>query len=407
MRNPPDAICELENLKIKDKAILLKEEIQESNLYLFTGFYCALNPHITFGVKKIPEKKVIENSHELFFPEFFENLKKLATRELSTNDAKELINSMMERSSTHMWNNFYRRILTKNMKCGVTIDLINSCAKELDTPGYLIPKFSYQSTIPYSRMINLSGEIILQPKVNGERIFITIYPNKLVQLFNKHGTELTQSNEIKNELISLAEDINVPMMFDGIITFDSQKLVLFDTLPLGDFEKGQCQISQRVRLVNLQLLPLMRKFNYITIIPYVLLNYDEESGKTEFNRFLNECIDTGYNGMIIKNANSEYTCSKNSNWMSIDLNKIIELYDIEFIEENNKLISLIGYALDNNGKSIKIVFDSELTEEEKDNFINKKKNFVDKFLIVRYYTRYKKNDHYRLLFPKFYPVSSR
>jgi len=131
----------IEELRMqRDK--IFKEQILSNFLHdkeFQQGLEMALSPFTTFGVAKIPISK--KDGFGLGFEQFSEDLaKKLISRKVTGNKARELIQEHMEYATKDEWNNWYRRILRKDLRCGVSVKTVNNVAKksDLDLSLYLV-----------------------------------------------------------------------------------------------------------------------------------------------------------------------------------------------------------------------------------------------------------------------------
>ena len=89
----------------------------------FTGVKLAYDILISFGVAKVAQitaDDTVVGTSTYTFQDFLALAEKLRTRQLTGNAAKEAIHDAAERSDTAMWNEFYRGILLKDLRCGVT-----------------------------------------------------------------------------------------------------------------------------------------------------------------------------------------------------------------------------------------------------------------------------------------------
>ena len=89
----------------------------------------ALSPFTTFGVAKIPISKT--DGFGLPFEQFKEELAEpLIERKITDNKARERIKEHMSYATKSEWNDWYRRILRKDLRCGVSVKTVNDVAKE-------------------------------------------------------------------------------------------------------------------------------------------------------------------------------------------------------------------------------------------------------------------------------------
>ena len=122
-----------------DKEKIIFESMDKGLDDFFEGIRMALDPLVTFGVKIVPEKEN-EKSQNFLWKDFKELANKLIQRELTGHAARDAIITAMESAKKEEWNGFYRRVLIKDLRCGVSEKTINKIAKKF--PKYAIPIFS-------------------------------------------------------------------------------------------------------------------------------------------------------------------------------------------------------------------------------------------------------------------------
>ena len=64
----------------------------------------------------------------------------LINRELTGHAARDAIALAMSVATAEQWNGFYRRVLIKDLRCGMSEKTVNKVAKEF--PQYAIPTFA-------------------------------------------------------------------------------------------------------------------------------------------------------------------------------------------------------------------------------------------------------------------------
>ena len=107
----------------------------------FEGIRMALDPLVTFGVKIVPEKDN-EKSQNFLWKDFKALANKLIQRKLTGHAARDAIIKAMESATKEEWNGFYRRVLIKDLRCGVSEKTINKIAK----------KFPKYATVSYTHL---------------------------------------------------------------------------------------------------------------------------------------------------------------------------------------------------------------------------------------------------------------
>ena len=123
-----------------DKEKIIFEAMEKGLNDFFDGVSMALDPLVTFGVKQVPEKEEETSSQGCKWSIFKELTNQLIKRELTGHAARDAINLVMKSATKEQWNGFYRRVLIKDLRCGVSEKTINKVAKKF--PKYAIPIFS-------------------------------------------------------------------------------------------------------------------------------------------------------------------------------------------------------------------------------------------------------------------------
>ena len=125
-----------------DKENIILNEMRSQNDVFLKGMELAYNKLLTFGVKKIPESN--EDGIGLSWEEFRILSEKLIQRKLTGYAARDEILEKMRKSKKDEWNYFFKRILQKDMRCGLSEKTINNVAVKNDFLRYKIPVFACQ-----------------------------------------------------------------------------------------------------------------------------------------------------------------------------------------------------------------------------------------------------------------------
>ena len=166
---------ELTSSRLSKEQIIL-DEMRNNNEIFFKGMELAYNKLITFGVKKIPNSE--ENGEGLPWDNFFKLSQDLSSRKLTGHAARDKILEIMNKSSKDEWNFFYKRILQKDMRCGLSEKTINNVAKKNNFDQFLIPVFACQlAQDSDSHKKKLTGKKFLEVKLDGVRVISVLYPD--------------------------------------------------------------------------------------------------------------------------------------------------------------------------------------------------------------------------------------
>ena len=176
------AKLEADNSRLAKEAIIQEHA---DNTELFEGFELALSPYITFGVKKVP-KHSGPDGQGLPWEAFKELASLLHTRQLTGDDAKSAIELALSASTGAQWNDWYRRILIKDLRCGVSEKTVNKIKKGA------VPVFECMLAhdgANHEKKIN--GVRLIEPKLDGVRcITVVDYEARTVVQYTRNGKVL-------------------------------------------------------------------------------------------------------------------------------------------------------------------------------------------------------------------------
>ena len=121
MRTQPEYLIrqlEIHNSRI-NKEQILESAVEEGLEEFFEGIRMCLDNLYTFGVKQVPIKDN-DQGQGLSWTNFVELADSLYRRKLTGHDARDAIQLAMDVATQGQWNDWYRRILIKDLRCGVS-----------------------------------------------------------------------------------------------------------------------------------------------------------------------------------------------------------------------------------------------------------------------------------------------
>ena len=354
---------------------------------------------------------------------------KLLKRELTGHAARDEILKIMEQSLNDEWNLFYKRILQKDMRCGLSERTINNVASKNNFLKYTIPVFSCQLAQDCElHKKKLTGEKNLEIKLDGVRAITILYPSGRIDIFSRNGKELNNFDHLKKEIntsmkLSLLKDA---LVLDGeVVSKNFQELMkqihrknstqnedaflyLFDVIPLLDFKKGiyKCPFKKRVLYLKELYLKNLNKSDKIKLINSKLVDLDTEQGKEEFKKFNKESIINGYEGVMIKDPHSFYECKRSTSWLKskpfIEISLEVVNYEEGTGRNQGKLGALIAEGEDD-GKFFKLNIGSGFSDSQREEYWKKKDELKGKIIEVRADSISKSQDgkFWSLRFPRF------
>ena len=422
MIKPWNIIQELEadNSRLKKEAII-KRESDADNKVFFDGVCMALDGFRTFGLKQVPKTHM--EGKGITWLEFKEVIRQLETREVTGNTARQMVQQLADDSKKEEWNDWYRRVLIKDLRCGVTHKTINKHSK------YKVPVFECMlATDSVKHEKKMVGNVIVEPKLDGVRVIVICDVDKdEVKLFSRNGKELSNFPEINKTFDDMLDQMSESMVFDGEVMSDDfqtlmreihrksgaktkdAKLNLFDCLPLSEFKNGG---SNSVNNVILKRKEMLESFKFhlksnIHLVEYVKMDLSDEDGQKQFADYNKMCIDRGFEGIMVKPVNGVYECKRSTLWLKVKpfIEVSLTVKDTEEGTGRNagKLGALIVEGKDG-GKFIKTNVGSGLSDTDRDTFWKDKDKLIGQVVEVRadaITQNQDVNNEWSLRFPRF------
>ena len=426
MKQPWEIIKDLEadNSRLAKEAIIVNEA-EIDNEPFFNGIKLALDPLITFGVKKVPEKKD-DHGDGLKLETFAKVAEALANRQLTGNLATSTVNDLMRKATQDQWNHWYRRILIKDLRCGVSEKTINTSVKKANKLQYEVPVFTCQlAHDSANHEKKVVGQKLVEVKLDGVRVITVVHPNGKVDQYSRNGKELVNFEAIKHQISKHAFTFGQPVVLDGEVmsssfqdlmkqvhrkenvTADDAVLHLFDILTLNEFLRGQGQHRQIDRSVSLDAWYNEFKDHLpnVSVVGRELIDLDTDQGQTQFKELNQRAIDGGYEGIMIKDPEAKYECKRTTSWLKLKpfIEVTLEVVDVEEGTGRNegRLGAFICEGVDDE-RSIRVNCGSGFTDSDRDNFWDNRTEILGRQVEVRADAITKNQDgSYSLRFPRF------
>jgi len=396
MNRPWKIIQELEadNSRLKKEAIIRREN-DADNVEFFEGVGMALDGFRTFGVKQVP--KSTKDGGGLTWSEFNELVRQLEFREATGNTAKQMVQQACDEANMEQWNDWYRRILIKDLRCGVTHKTINKHTT-MKVPVFEC-MLADDSKKHEKKMV---GDVYVEPKLDGVRV-ITIcdVDRDEVKMFSRNGKELNNFPKIIEQFDSMLDQMAESMVFDGeIMSDDFQTLMreihrkggaktddavlnIFDIIPLWAFKEGGYSASLQKRK------EMMDEYEYpsnISRVEYVKMNLSDDDGQKQFADYNKLCIDKGFEGIMIKPMDGPYECKRSSLWLKVKPFIEVSLKVVDTEEGTGRNVGKLG-ALVVEGtdmdKFIKTNVGSGLTDADRETFWKAKDKLLGQVVEIR------------------------
>jgi len=424
MLKPWEVIAELESDNSRlFKESVVKREAEADNAEFFRGCRAALDPMITYGIRQVEEKS--GDGKGLNPDTFWRTAEQLAGRQLTGNAAITAVNHMRMNAGEAEWNQWYRRILIKDLRCGVSEKTINKQVEKINGT-YVIPVFSCQLAHDgANHESKVSGKKLIEVKLDGVRVITIVYPSGHVDQYSRNGKELVNFEHIKQQFVKHAKLLREPMVFDGEVMSSSFQdlmkqvhrksdvaakdavLNLFDILTLKDFQAGYSPITQRERSNALKIWfdPIQDHMPNVTVVGQVLLDLDTPQGYQEFVDINTHAIKGGYEGIMIKDSEAGYECKRTTAWLKqkpyIEVSLVVVGTEEGTGKNAGRLGALIVEGTDD-GKLIRTNVGSGLTDDNRITYWASRDNLVGNIVEVRADAVTQNQDgSYSLRFPRF------
>ena len=400
MNNPWNVIQKLES----DNSSLFKQSVIKDNLDnvdFIEGAKMALDPLVTFGVKQVPFSET--DGPGVDDIEVGMVFVKLIKRTLTGHAARDAIQELCDKATNEQWNDWYRRILIKDLRCGTGAKLINKV--QADT----IPLFGCMLAHDGAKHPKkIAGECYVEYKYDGVRV-IAIVQNGSATLHSRNGKLLENFPHIEE---ALSKPEFEGLVFDGeVMSEDFQTLMkqvhrkenaqtedsylaVFDMLTLEEFDAGGTELNavqRRQRIVNLSKVFDRDTFenvmdNRIRLVDATLIDMDSDEGQVKFQQMNKRALDEGYEGLMIKPIKEGYKCKRSHAWLKIKPFIEVTLKVVELEEGTGKNEGLLGALVvegEDDGKFFRLNVGSGLTDENREQIWENQDKVIGQLVEIR------------------------
>ncbi len=420
-------ISSLENhpSRLNKEAIILAQA-EAGNDEFFEGCQLALDSMITFGLKQIPEKKD-EDGPGLSWNDFIVLVSGLRDRHLTGNDARDAVAEVIKQSTKSQWNGWYRRILIKDLRCGVSEKTINKVV-EKNYADYTIPVFSCQlAHDSANHESKVSGKKYIEVKLDGVRVLAIVRTNGHVSLFSRNGKSLDNFPHIEEQISAVVkkDPPKYDLVLDGEVMSSSFQdlmkqvhrksdveaqdavLHLFDMCPLDKFQEGKWDKDQETRSLYVYEWHKKHKADLpnVAVVGHELVDLNTDEGKKRFKEINQFAIDGGYEGIMIKDPNAPYECKRTTSWLKLKPFIEVSLSVVAVEEGTGKNVGKLGALVcegEDDNRSIRVNCGSGFTDSDRDTFWAGRETLIGQIVEVRADAITQNQDgSFSLRFPRF------
>ena len=407
---------------------LMAAKLGSANAQCFLfNCYQAYNPYYVFGVKKVPETVGLESKPNPW-PKFWAMLEGLRLRTLTGHNAKTAIESMSEQFDSVEWNGLCRRVIIKDLRCGITEKTLN---KVLGNTEWRIPVFTCQlATDSEKHVAKMTGIKRLEQKLDGVRV-IAVVTKTTVNLYSRNGKpfdnfpHIVQALEdIKNKFARTFQSWPHGFIFDGEVIGESFQALMkqaqrktdvqttgmtysvFDWIPLADFERGFCNAQQHKRLAVLEgYRAVFESTDCVRLMDGIEVDLATAEGHDILKRYSTDAVAAGFEGIMIKSLDAPYECRRSTFWMKLKPTITVDLNIVGFEEGTGRNAGRLGAIIcegDDNGRRINVNVGSGLSDANRDEYWSARDQLLGRVVEVAADAVTQNQDGtYSLRFPRF------
>jgi DNA ligase-1 len=411
-----------------NKEGIIESAMEEGLDEFFEGAKMALDKLYTFGIKQVPTKDQA-GGQGLPWVNFLQLAESLRRRELTGHAARDAVKLAMDVSTQGQWNDFYRRILIKDLRCGVSEKTVNKVAKKLKKPQYAVPVFEVMLAHDgANHEAKIQGKKLVEPKLDGVRCLTVVdYESRSVTMYTRNGKELENFPHITKFLEDNLDNIARSYVFDGEVvsaTFQTlmtqvhrksnvkasdARLMLFDVIPLSEFKQGLSTMGQRRRTNFLKenFSKLFSDSGSIDIIAQKEFDLDVFTDEVEFKDYNRAMVAAGYEGIMIKDPNGRWEGKRSVAWLKQKPFIEVSLSVTAVEEGTGRNVGKLGAVVcegEDDGKKIVVNVGSGFSDEQRREFWQAQDTLIGQVVEVRADAATRSQDSedvWSLRFPRF------
>ncbi len=335
----------------------------------------ALDPFITFGVNKVPMPDEPANLAWVFNENTWVLLEQLASRAITGNTATNWITDEMLTLSNES-RELLKRILTKDLRCGVTAKTVNTVA-----PG-TIPTFDCMLAHKYDERHIDVWPVAVEPKYDGMRALLILEPEG-GQFVSRTGKPYDAvqwlADEIHQWIFVERNALVTPMsgmIIDGELVdpegsfyrigaargkseYRNAHFMAFDMLRSDHFKRGHDPAPYHERQQCLAIWIVDINHNHVRRTPVWYAGNHQE-----VMEYYNGVRAEGGEGVIVKPTSGEYHCKRSRAWLKIKDQQTVDAPIIGLEEGTGKYQGMLGAVIvDLDGVEVRV--GSGFTDEQR------------------------------------------
>jgi DNA ligase-1 len=410
-----------------EKALIAAKLGSASAQCFLYNCYQAYNPYYVFGVRQVPETNdLVDRANS--WPTFWALLENLRTRGITGHAARDAIAAVSEDFDSLEWNSVCRRVIIKDLRCGISEKTLN---KVLGKTEWKIPTFTCQlAQDSTDHPAKMTGQKRLEGKLDGVRV-LAVATRSGVNLYSRNGKPFDNFPQIVAALEAIAcrfshanYGADMRIVFDGEIVgqsfqdlmrqaqrkrdVDTDDMVyhIFDWMPLVEFEEGHCNMPQHRRTEWLEAQRgLIESQSNLAVTAGITVDLDVAEGHDQLQRYAEDAVFRGLEGIMIKDVAAPYECRRSSSWLKWKPSITVDLAIVGFEEGTGRNVGRLGAIVcegTDNGKLIGVNVGSGLSDLQRDQYWLNRDSLLEQVVEVQADAVTQNQDGtYSLRFPRF------
>ena len=409
--------------RVIEKALMASKLGSASAQGFLFNCYLAYNPFYVYNVRQVPETEGLTNRPNPW-PKFWALCEDLRTRGVTGHAARDRIEQVSELFDSEQWNGLCRRVLIKDMRCGISEKTLN---KILGKTNWKIPTFTCQlAQDSTDRPAKMKGIKRLEVKLDGVRV-LAVVQGASVTLYSRNGKVFENFPHVVEAIAANRKLIGAfggRYVLDGeIVGASFQQLMrqaqrktnaettdmvyhVFDIIPLDSFQEGHYNAQQCKRLDILE--ASRSRFDAtdcLRLMDGINVDLDTAEGHDIMNRYSQDAVKNGFEGIMIKDLSAPYECKRSSFWMKWKPTITVDLNIVGFEEgtgrNQGRLGAIICEGVDND-RNIRVNVGSGLSDSNRDEDWAARNELLDRVVEVEADAVTQNQDgSYSLRFPRF------
>jgi DNA ligase-1 len=354
----------------------------------------------------------------------------LRTRSITGHAARDKIQEIAEQFDTVEWNGLARRVLIKDLRCGITERTLN---KVLANTEWRIPVFECQlATDSEKHTGKMVGKKRLEQKLDGVRV-LAVVTKTTVSMYSRNGKPFDNFGHIVDAIEDIKNKLAIAKLFstyktgfvlDGeVIGASFQALMkqaqrksdvqandlvfsVFDIIPLDDFERGYWNAQQHKRLAMLdEYREVFDTTDCVRIMDGIEIDLSTAEGHDVMRRYATDAVDAGFEGIMIKDLDAPYECRRSTFWMKWKPTITVDLNIVGFEEgtgrNQGRLGAIICEGVDDD-RAIRVNVGSGFSDADRDGYWSARDELLgDVVEVMADAVTQNQDGSYSLRFPRF------